>query len=407
MLQKLTHKINQSYIRRISVVFVLLVFFTAIISGLGFDASAQTARELQNQATELQSAITDANERASKLDEKARDLEEALEQLDKQIEESQKKIASTGEKIAVLQGDLDKAQAELDRHKGLLRSNMRALYKRGDVSDFELLASSESFSEFIDEQEYLERLKLSIQESTSKVLELRLSIQAQQDEQKELLRQQQTVKRSLDEARQEREQLLDNTRNEETRLREYSQNLGERQREINRELLRLSRVVNVSGAGGYPWANTLCLYTDSVQGPCRHPENSVGDYEWYVSGNTNDRKDPWGYFYRNCTSYVAWKSATMGFELDLDGPNRRSLGDGGAWGANASKYRELSTGDTPKVGSFAVFNIGGFGHVAYVEKVVGNEILVSEYNFVADGVYSERWISRYQPNEYVYTPFSQ
>jgi len=387
--------------------FVLVVFSSAIFTSFDFNASAQTAQELQEQASGLQAEINQANERAELLDEKARDLEEALEQLDRQIKESSKKIASTGEKISALQKDLDKAQSELDRQKGLLRSNMRALYKRGGASDFEMLASSESFSEFIDEQEYLERLKLSIQESTNKVLELRLTIQAQQDEQKELLAQQTAVKRSLDDARQEREELLDTTRSEELRLREYSQNLGERQRDINRELLRLSRVVNVSGAGGYPWANTLCLYTDSVQGPCRHPNDAVGDYEWYISGNRNNRIDPWGYYYRNCTSYVAWKSAKMGFELDLDGPNRRSLGDGGAWADNARKYSELSTGSTPRVGSFAVFNVGGFGHVAFVEKVSGNEVLVSEYNFVADGVYSERWISRYQPNEYVYTPFTR
>lgn len=394
------------YFRRFGVYFISIALIVGLFQAPLQQLFALSVQDLRVESTDLQEEIREVNLEAERLQDQAASLEEAIEELDEEIADSEKQIAKITKRVVALQEDLDEAQAELDRQKGLLRANMRMLYKRSGTTDFEMMASSENFSEYIDEQEYLERLKLSIQDSTTVVLEIRLQIQARQNEQKELLSQQEAIKQTLADTKEERLALLDETRDEEDRLREYSQGLVERQREINQELLRLSRVASVGGSGGYPWSDATCAYTGEIDGPCRHPTDSFGDYEWYVQ-NTNDRKDPWGYYYRNCTSYVAWKSAQMGFALDLDGPNRRSLGDGGSWADNASRYDELSVGSTPRVGSFAVFKLGSFGHVAYVEKVQGNEILISEYNLVADGVYSERWVSIHQPTSYVYTPFTQ
>lgn len=274
---------------------------------------------------------------------------------------------------------------------------MRSLYVRGDASTVELLVASDSFSEFIDEQEYLDRIKSAIQDSANEVVALQEKIEGQKAEQESLLVQQKNAKQRLNDARAERQQLLDETVSEEERLKDHSRALAQRQSEINQELARLTRVVNNTGSGNYPWPNAICAATGSTSGNC-------WNYEWYLDGSGN-RRDPWGYFLRNCTSYVAWKSAQMGLELSGNG----SMGHGGSWAYNADKYG-LSTGYTPKAGAFAVFSGGAFGHVAYVEAVSGNEVLVSEYNYVAHGVYSERWIdldTYAAPSEYVYTPWAQ
>ncbi len=382
-------------------VLVSFGLFIGSISGI----FAQGAQQLRNESEDIQQELQETIAEAERLQDQAVSLEEAIEELDEEIEDATKEIKRLSKKVEGLQAELDVAQAELDRQKALLRANMRTLYKRGGASTVELLASSESFSEFIDEQEYLERLKTAIQESTKVVLGIQLEIQAQRNEQQELLHQQESIKQLLADTRAEREQLLDETLSEEQRLREHSQSLAERQREINREFMRMSQIVTTEGTGGYPWANALCVYTDLPVGPCRHPTDSWGDFEWYI-GNKNNRRDKWENFYRNCTSYVAWKSANMGFEITPLGPGRSGLGDAGSWHINASRFPELTVGNEPKVGSFAVFASGPFGHVAYVEKITGDRVLISEYNLVADGVYSERWIPRYQPTAYIYTPFS-
>lgn len=92
--------------------------------------------------------------------------------------------------------------------------------------------------------------------------------------------------------------------------------------------------------------------------------------------------DPWGYEFRNCTSYVAWKLVSLGVK-DPSG-----LGDGGQWYAKSPPSEQSLT---PQMWDAAVEPPSSqhiFGHVAFVERVnsidssnPGNDnITVSEYN---------------------------
>ena len=372
---------------------LLIVGLFAVLGSVGMfrPSNAQTISELQKRSAALQAEIDAADKKASELANEAKSLKNTIAVLDVQIQQAQKQIELTNTEIKRLEKELSKAESELDRQKALLAANMRALYKRGGASTVELLVASDSFSQFIDEQEYLERLKAGIQESAEKVIALKLEIQKNKEDQENLLRQQEDAKRALADSRSERERVLAYTQGQEAEYRAYSRSLADKQRSVNRQLLALSRLVSSGGSGDYPWSNALCVATDQANGNCF-------DYEWYVNGKS-DRQDPWGYYYRNCTSYVAWRSAQKGLEVP-------GLGNGGQWANNSWKYSELSTGSVPKAGSFAVFTTGGYGHVAYVEDVSGSEVLVSEYNFVADGVFSQRWIPKSQPTRYVYTPWS-
>jgi septal ring factor EnvC (AmiA/AmiB activator) len=120
----------------------------------------------------------------------------------------------------------------------VLRASMRALYKRAGASTVELLVASDSFSEFIDEQEYLERLKAAIQESAEKVVVLERQIREQRDQQKELLAQQQEAKKSLDETRNYRASLLARTRGEEAEYRKMVDKLQREQAKAEAEIAR-------------------------------------------------------------------------------------------------------------------------------------------------------------------------
>lgn len=403
MVQKRNYSTITRRYSRVSLV-ILMAFVLLIGSQTGL--FAQSLQQLQSESSEIVSEMESASEEVMQLREQAENLETAIEKLDEEIEESQKEIDRIAERVAELQDQLDETRIELEKKKTLLQANMRVLYKRSGATTFELLASTDNFSEFINEQDSLGRLKEAVQAATREVFDIERAIRAQQNEQTELLLQQESITASLAELREDRQELLDENIDEQDRLWEYTQSLAERQREINQEFIRMSHIVTTEGTGGYPWAEALCAYTDLSFGPCRHPTDSWGDFEWYVDEKSN-RRDTWEFFYRNCTSYVAWRSAQDGFELTAPGPGRSLLGDAGSWHINAQKADGLTVGTEPKVGSFAVFASGPFGHVAYVEKITGDRVLISEYNLLADGMYSERWIPRYQPTAYVYTPYSR
>lgn len=105
-----------------------------------------------------------------------------------------------------------------------------------------------------------------------------------------------------------------------------------------------------------------------------------GDDYAFKSKSKNSGVDPWGYFYRECVSFVASRLKNMGVSADLFS----HLGNGADW-VNASVLHSK----TPKVGDVAVYGAGSeFGnHAAMVTGVQGDKISGEEYNWSGDGQY--------------------
>ena len=101
---------------------------------------------------------------------------------------------------------------------------------------------------------------------------------------------------------------------------------------------------------------------------------------------------------RECVSYAAFKVAsTYGW------PNYWARGGNNAnqWPGNADRYG-IHRGSTPKVGSVAVMMSGYYGHVAWVEEVHGNRIVVSDYNSDMRGNYARYETSASAFDTYIY-----
>jgi surface antigen len=81
-----------------------------------------------------------------------------------------------------------------------------------------------------------------------------------------------------------------------------------------------------------------------------------------------------------CTWYVATRRYVPWFGNAID------------WWPNAPPYG-YAEGQTPRVGSIMVTRESGFGHVAYVESVSGNQFTVSEMNYTAWDVVDRRTIT--------------
>lgn len=100
--------------------------------------------------------------------------------------------------------------------------------------------------------------------------------------------------------------------------------------------------------------------------------------------------DPWAFFKRECVSYAAWKVNEAGtvFHNGMQGPNGNSgwFGLAKDWDNNALVIG-FSVTSFPSPGNIAVWEAnehfaGAAGHVAYVESVNGNQVQVSDYNWV-------------------------
>lgn len=261
-------------------------------------ANAQNTSDLRSRSAQLQAEINKKNAVAQKLEKQGDTLQEAVNGFNARISETESQISATTAKIAQLEKDLKAAQKELKYQKLLLQANIKALYTRGDPSEVELIVGSDNFSEYIDEQEYLERVKAGIQESAQKVVELEKKIKQQRDEQKELLARQLDAKKTLDDLRAQKAQLLEQTRGEEARYKKVAADLKAKRAAVDKQLAnmiaaqQLKSYGTVSGEGtfigrvgstGFSTGPHLHFEMRNSAGQVFNPRNAMGI--WPVSGS--------------------------------------------------------------------------------------------------------------------------
>ena len=149
-------------------------------------------------------------------------------------------------------------------------------------------------------------------------------------------------------------------------------------------------------------AVTMVAGVLAVTAPLLHPErvsaaSGVDDYPARLKKAAQDSLvDPWQFYNRECTSFVAWR---------LNSENNVPFTDyfeGAHWG-NASNWKKAATSlgipvdNNATRGAVAWWAAGSAGssrgHVAWVEAVADSSITIEEYNYLHEGFYDTRTIS--------------
>ena len=138
--------------------------------------------------------------------------------------------------------------------------------------------------------------------------------------------------------------------------------------------------------------------------PYRHATNCAsqfGKYSWCVDENGGggftdaEQYSAWGFAYRNCTDFVAWRmNKTNGVTFtNWMGGGRWSHAYN--WDDNARSLGYPVNG-TPAVGAIAQTDgaAGSFGHVAWVSAVNSNgTVTIEDYNNAGTGLYGVRTVA--------------
>lgn len=127
-----------------------------------------------------------------------------------------------------------------------------------------------------------------------------------------------------------------------------------------------------AATGGYPYA--------SVEGP-----GSDAKLDTWLDARGHS-VSPYGYDYRNCTDFVAWKLSTANGIEDA-----RDYGDANFW-VPAARIRGYRVDKKPAPGAVAWWGGGQYGHVAWVADISGRSVRLQEYNYDAPGKYDTRTI---------------
>jgi surface antigen len=128
-------------------------------------------------------------------------------------------------------------------------------------------------------------------------------------------------------------------------------------------------------------------------------ETPTNDYPSNLASAPKDSVvDPWGFYNRECVSFVAWRmNRDGGAGTFTNGMRGGHWGNADEWAQNAQRLG-IAVNTTPTVGSVAQwdaneqsqgFTAGSAGHVAYVYAVNGDGTVdVEEYNAADTGQYS-------------------
>ena len=181
-------------------------------------------------------------------------------------------------------------------------------------------------------------------------------------------------KGQLDSQRYEQRELLIQTKGEEAKYKEMKdsansekQKLESQQQQMLQEMARKNNVSGITyggGGGGYPFA-----------GSC------PGSKDRFV--------DAWGMYSCECVSYAAYKVASTYGNMPYWG----GRGNAKQWPANA-RAAGFTVSYTPKAGTVGISYSGPYGHAVWVERVAGNRVYISQYNYgYPKGTYSEMWIN--------------
>ncbi len=257
-------------------------------------------------------------------------------------------------------------QIKLSEQENLLGQNIASFYKNGNMSILEVLASSTNLSEFVGRQEYYSSMRQKIDGTLKTIRETRKTLDTLGNQLAIREQEEQLAIKSISKKQADIQEILDKTHGEEQLYQALvsgdKQKLEVLRAQQSAAVMAQSAGRNYSLTSEYPWASA-------------EPFPSMG-------------VDPWGFYYRQCTSYAAWRRAQLGKPIQAWG----FLGPANAkdW-PNWAKLFSIQVDDKPEVGAIGVYTAGEYGHVMIVEGVVNNgqSVVVSEFNANWDGRYSQ------------------
>jgi len=116
----------------------------------------------EQKINELNSNIDQNQKKIADLKTQGDTLANKLESARLETANLQSKIDANEAKNAQLKGQIVEAEAKITENKKILANSIRKLYIDGDISSLEILASSKSLSDYVDKQEYRDRVKNKI-----------------------------------------------------------------------------------------------------------------------------------------------------------------------------------------------------------------------------------------------------
>lgn len=355
------------------------------------------ADNFDQQISALQAQIDRYQQQASALDSQANTLQTALNQLTSQKNAIQVQMNLQQVQLAQLNQQITDNEKQIATDQDALGDTIADLYVDGQISPLEMLASSHTIADYVDQQTNRDTVKDNLVTMIANIKKVRAELVKQKKAVEQVIAEQQFARDALAAKEAAQAKLVAQTRGQEAAYKTLigsteAQKLSVQQAQqaaIEAAAHRGGGLVNIlpgdPNKGGYPWETGCWVDANAV---------SHGG----VGGNGTDAL---GYGCRQCVSYTAWRVG------QYTGRYPYYWGNANQWpgSAHATGY---STGSTPRANSVGIISAGDYGHAVWIEAVNGDGTVdVSQYNYYNAGGpgwgnYSKMRVSASTYDTYIY-----
>jgi peptidoglycan DL-endopeptidase CwlO len=329
------------------------------------------ADQFDDQIRALQGEVNNLQSQAAQFRQQVDTLQNQLNALQAEASALQHEIDLNNAKLAQLNQQIIETEKKIATQQEILGENLVAIYLDTSVTPIEILASSDSMSDFIDKQEYRDTIRSQLQDSIILVKKLKEDLNKHKKDVENVLADQNERRATLAAKQTEQANLLAQTQGQEAAYQSQAAARNDRIKQLRME----------QAAANAKWGGNVSYGPNCAGG-------YSGPWNW-CNAPLDAYVDNWGMYSRECVSYTAFKVWASGRHMPYWGGRGNAI----QWPGNA-RAAGIPVDRSPRVGDVAVWPVGYYGHVMYVEAVSGDgSIYISEYNFDWTGRYSERTIS--------------
>jgi surface antigen len=263
-------------------------------------------------------------------------------------------------------------EANLANQKATLAADIKQMYLDSSVTPLEMLASSQNISDFMNKQQYQDKVQQKVVSTMATVVALEKQLAGQKQQVAGLLSSEQSQRSQVATLEGQANSLLATAQQSASAANQQVQANNAQVAKLQAEQAAILEAASQSFNGSIPGAS------GGSGGACDNGHGNGGYPMSWCNATQDSIITPWGYS-RECVSWAGWRRQQLGRPV-------YAWGNANQWasGARAAGYRVDST---PEVGAVAQTSAGAFGHVAVVEAIQGSNVIVSEMNYDDAGHY--------------------
>ena len=378
---------------------ILLILSIISVSSAFIVIPLVRADTFQNQINALNQQNSSIQGQLGVLSGQSLNYQNQLSDLNSQINAIQNAIYTNQQKQTELNNQIIQNQAELIQQKSVLGNDVRTMYFSAQLTPEEMLATSSSLSQYVDQQVAYEAIQNKIQNTLNQINQLQISLNQQKTQLNQLLQTEQTQNQTLLTDQNQVQTLLNMNQQQQAQYNNQMANnnnqiktLIAEQAAANASIARNAGISNIpsGGSGG------AC---DIGQGNGGYPMTLCNAYQDAIVDNA-------GFPNRECTSFANWYFTTV------EGQSNFSVSGNAGWWYLTSNYPAITWGGGVKPGALGIepssslnspvpsLHGGYYGHVMIVLALPGTTYNGSfPYTAAYNGVVPQGYVLVMSMNE--------